>query len=639
MRLKHFRVQHFRNVIDSNPVRVDDAVTSLVGKNESGKTALLQALERLNPSIERSFQVDEHYPRWLHSRHRKEGKVEQTPPISATFELGGHDKESLEARFGRGALPHEVTINRYYDGTLRCAHTSDEGASVRAFVQAASTSLPEEAYRRFLQADSFDQLRESITEHEASEGIGNEGNTDSEAALSELRDSLPKSFGNEVARAFISRMPEFFYFDQYSILAGRINLERLAGNTANDDPARSSDQTARSLLELADTDFEALKGRDYELRKSELETVSNGLTDEVFDYWTQNQNLSVYMDVEPRLSGSANNQKLERILQIRVRDEEHKYTGNFDQRSSGFKWFFSFLAAFTQFEREERELIVLLDEPALNLHGRAQADFLRFVDERLAPSVQVLYTTHSPFMVDTGRIERVRVVEDQGSHVGAKVEERVLSKDPDSLFPLQAALGYDIAQNLFIGPNNLVVEGSSDYAYLLAMSNIAESAGREPLDSRWRVLPVGGVTNVPSMVAFIGDHIQLTVLIDSGTSQSQRVEDQIRRGRLDTQRVVRVSDALAGNAADIEDLFTETEYLRLYNAAFASNTAKKDLPSGQRIVERITRLLGKFDHGQPADELMRNQSEYSQTFCQSTLDRWETLFRILNQRLAGDPQQ
>jgi predicted ATP-dependent endonuclease of OLD family len=116
-------------------------------------------------------------------------------------------------------------------------------------------------------------------------------------------------------------------------------------------------------------------------------------------------------------------------------------------------------------------VVVLLDEPALTLHARAQQDFLRFINERLSPKHQVIYTTHSPFMVETGHLERARIVEDKGPDRGAEVTTEVLATDRDSLFPLQAALGYDIAQNLFVGPNNLLVEGTSDFTYLTLISD------------------------------------------------------------------------------------------------------------------------------------------------------------------------
>jgi predicted ATP-dependent endonuclease of OLD family len=89
------------------------------------------------------------------------------------------------------------------------------------------------------------------------------------------------------------------------------------------------------------------------------------------------------------------------ILQLRIKNDRHRVTVSLDERSCGFIWFFSFLAYFNNVEQaDETELILLLDEPGLSLHACAQADLLRLIDERLAPRHQVLYTTHSPFMVD-----------------------------------------------------------------------------------------------------------------------------------------------------------------------------------------------------------------------------------------------
>ncbi len=92
------------------------------------------------------------------------------------------------------------------------------------------------------------------------------------------------------------------------------------------------------------------------------------------------------------------------LLQLRVEDDRHYFTNNLDVRSSGFRWFISFLAAFKEFH-SDKSVIVLLDEPALALHARAQRDFLDFIEDTLADSHQVVYTTHSPFMVDASHLE------------------------------------------------------------------------------------------------------------------------------------------------------------------------------------------------------------------------------------------
>src|SRR5665811_2632545 len=139
------------------------------------------------------------------------------------------------------------------------------------------------------------------------------------------------------------------------------------------------------------------------------------------DVYKRQVSLEVDKVTEPASSHHGGQTAVARYLDVRVRDSKHGFTGNFGQRSSGFQWFFSFLAAFSEFENHEHGVIVLLDEPALNLHGRAQADFLRFINERLAAKSQVVYTTHSPFMVEPSKLERVRIVEDKSGREGASV--------------------------------------------------------------------------------------------------------------------------------------------------------------------------------------------------------------------------
>jgi hypothetical protein len=121
-------------------------------------------------------------------------------------------------------------------------------------------------------------------------------------------------------------------------------------------------------------------------------------------------------------------------------------------------------------------LLAKLEAAENQLTGKAQADLLRYFEEELKPHHQLIYTTHSPFMVDPTHFDRVRIVQDlsiepnsddlPGERQGTQVITEVLDATPDSLFPLQGALGYEIYQTLFIGPNSLVVEGMSDLLYI-----------------------------------------------------------------------------------------------------------------------------------------------------------------------------
>ena len=74
MKLTAFRVAKFRNIVDSEQIQVDPSVTCLVGKNEAGKSALIEALYLFNPAYGEKFKVADQYPRWLAVKDRRSGE-------------------------------------------------------------------------------------------------------------------------------------------------------------------------------------------------------------------------------------------------------------------------------------------------------------------------------------------------------------------------------------------------------------------------------------------------------------------------------------------------------------------------------------------------------------------------------------
>lgn len=626
MKLESFRVQKFRNIVDSGWVRVDDLVTCLVGKNEAGKSGLLEALYYFNPAYDEGFNVEEHYPRWLVVADRRKGKLEDATPIQVTVSLEHDDLEAINSLVGEGVLSSEsFEVSKSYSGKRTWGLNCNESQLVKNLCGEFDSALSELANLESLAA-LVEALNEKRTEEETQE-VAN-----SALELIQARGLDDETAWSAVNKLLISRLPSFFRFTAYSTLPGRIDFRELT-STEDHGPATSGLQTARALLELAGTELDQLENDDYELRKGELEAVQIDLTNQVFEYWKQNPHLEVLIDVDKETVRNANNTTaVTRFLDIRLRDKRTGYSNNFSQRSSGFQWFFSFLAAFSEFDNRANP-IVLLDEPALTLHGKAQADFLRFINERLAKESTVIYTTHSPFMVEAGNLDRVRIVEDKGPPDGAVASEDVLISDPDSLFPLQAALGYDIAQNLFVGENNLVVEGTSDFIYLTILSACCSADDKTSLNENWRVLPAGGATNIPTFVSLIGPHLDITVLADSDTKGMQRVTNMANAGLLKASRLILASVATSSQQADLEDLFSEGDYLKLYNKTFGSSVKLSDLPQGDRIVKRIEAHLGnKYDHGKVAETLLRNAADV--TFTNTTLENFEKLFLALNSTMG-----
>jgi predicted ATPase len=643
VKLTEARVRMFRNVIDSGVIHFQDDVTALVGKNESGKTALLMALHRLNPANgDQNFSAQHDYPRWRYTRDRKSGDLDDARPIEATFTLDDADVSALENKFGDGVLPSKqfTYYKTYGSGPMRLLSVSDTAALAHIYYV---LSTPEELQTELGKSD-FGEARSRaealITDLAASEkhaDVTKRGLL--EEFVGEVESAVPsgKTLRGQVANFLVARMPKFFYFSDYQTLPSRIDLRSISAE--DETPGASANQTARALIRLAGADTSNVQADDFDARKSELEAASNELTQQVFEYWTQNSNLSVEIDADKEVEGDGRYQStVVRYLEVRVKDSRHGFTGSFDQRSKGFQWFFSFFAAFSEFEDLGPEVIVLLDEPAMSLHGKAQADFLRFINERLGAQSQVVYTTHSPFMVEPNRVERVRIVEDQGPKTGSVVTEDVHSVGNDATFPLQAALGYDIAQNLLIGPDNLLLEGGSDDVYLRIMSDHLRSKGREGLDPRWRIISTRGATNMPAFVSLFSE-LDVTLLIDGTSKSTGKLDELVRNKTLPAKRVISTNSVTSMNPSDIEDLFTPAEYLKLYNSAFGGSLKVSDLNGKDRILARIGRAEGKpFTlHGKPAEHLLRmsDRSAYLKSLSAGTLDRWEQLLKSINKTLSA----
>lgn len=626
MQLTRFRVTTFRNVVDSGWVDVDEAITCLVGKNEAGKTALLEALALINPSDGTVPDLASQYPTWLLARARRVGDPSLDTAIRAEFVLDDEDLRIARDALGDDVLRKpRVEVSRQYNGERSWIFDIDERPLVEALVKTSDTSLP----KAVREANTLKELDTALDEVFRSY----EPDAPQRARLQRAADSRSKvehrSASQIVTDTLIHRLPVFFRFSELDIMPGVVDLAKISGD-GTDGPGEGGLQAARALVRLAESGADVLGDTNYEARKRELNTVSMDLTSQVFEYWKQNPALRVEVDIDA-VEGTDNQgtKIVSRELHLRVRDDRTGYSNNFHQRSSGFRWFFSFLASFSAFEARDEPVVILLDEPGLSLHGRAQADFLRFIEERLSPVGQVIYTTHSPFMVEVGRLERVRTVEEGGPPAWVTVHNDVGANDPDSLFPLQAALGYDIAQSLFIGPDNLVVEGISDMLYLLHFSDLLQAVGREGLDEAWRILPGGGATNIPTFVALVGPHLDVTVLVDSGQRRLKRIEGAIADGVLKGSRLIEVANVLGLSAADIEDVFSVDDYLMLFNAAMGTSVAEADLgSSSSRVIERLKENYGGFNHRIPANYLVRNQSEF--TFSETTLSNFEALINQIN---------
>ncbi|WP_394152142.1 ATP-dependent endonuclease [Loktanella salsilacus] len=539
MKLKKFRVTGFRSVSDSGWIDASD-VTALIGENEAGKTNLLLPLWKLNPSGSGEINLLDDMPRSHYAEMRT--KPGDHDFITCIFELNEAERD-LAAKHGADREKTEtVEVMRDFDERYGWKFPDD----------------PE--------FDLYDA-------HEAAEaqGEGEEGEPERGPSLSNKLEEL---------------LPKFVYYSNYGNLDAQIYLPHVVENLKRDDLTGKEAAKARTLrvlfklvnlspeevLELGratgvierinqhgqrvsvepKTD-EQMQVDDEQLRMRAalLQSASTKLTKTFKEWWKQG-------DYRFRLHADGNN------FRIWVADDRRPEEIELESRSTGLQWFLSFFLVFT-YESEDAHdnAIVLLDEPGHSLHPLAQRDLSAFFDN-LSKTNQIIFTTHSPFMIDADRLDRVRkvYVDSDGGTVAssnlATNKGKGADKGAGAAYAVHSALNLTVAESLLLGCSPVIVEGPSDQHYLSAIKNILIAKGRINPTAELVFPPSGGAKTAKIIAAILmgRDDALPYVLLDGdavGKQAAKALKDGLYQGT--TDRVFTVDTFTSNlNDSEIEDI-------------------------------------------------------------------------------------
>jgi len=637
-------------------------ITALLGRNESGKSNLLRALHSLNPiSGFEALKPIKDFPR----HKRLEECTGDTPVLSTTWILDDDDKEALLEVIPRATDVSTVVIERKYGKTRTVdfpelkaipfneADTKSKVKKIAAAVRAAAQkqeapAVLDAAADAYETASSATRVRDTWASQAAAAakvlrtalaGADTELTDKQDETLSELEELADNIVGDKEAQQrarnwAVGAIPKFIYVDEYPELDG------------HQDIAAYVQRKSQSQLNLSDNNFEKLckvagfnpeelhklhGQNDYETRNQLANRASAVVTGEIKRLW-KDRPLKIRFNLDAH------------HLDTIISDPTSTYDVevNLNDRSRGFQWFFAFYITFSADTDggHAENAVLLLDEPGLYLHAKSQSDLLHHLEVDF--SNQILYSTHSPFMVPTHALDSVRTVnidEEAGTTV---------SNDPTgdarTLFPLQAALGYDLAQSLFIGPNNLVVEGVTDFWIISTVSAYAADKGRISLSPMLTMTPAGGAQKVSYMVALLSsESLNVLVLLDTERDSKATKEELLKTKLIRDQNVVFVSEAFVSppNEADIEDLLDPAIYEALVRESYAAELKGKTLALNANIPRVAKRIeAGLVDLGIPFHKtrptrlfLKKMALEPEKMVPARSLERFEALFALVNGRL------
>lgn len=529
-----FKIVNYRSIVDSGWVQLSpDGVTVLVGQNESGKTSVLQALYcalsgiPLSPDDKRTTDPDP----VIYLR------------VSTTFEDIKHACDEFQDYELDVLRKHIEDCNNIID--LKCQWFAKPGAVALTEFSVTLSS-----------ATDFDT---QIKKARAEEYLPPLPKTESESNTNSAPDDdSPELTAAIVGELIYNPLPGATLFNAESgLLPNTVDIDAKGSPTGNGATAASN------FLAIAEIDLPKLLNGDGRYRQNILNRANQRVSDDFTSFWSQligtNSKLSLQCAYE-HYSASAGEKSGKPYLEFWINDGNTQLYPK--QRSLGVRWFISFYLQLRATKKNSAKRIFLLDEPGANLHAKAQADVLKLID-RLKGEIPVIYSTHSPEMIEYEKLFRVRAVQRDGELEDSPTviidAHKLGAASSDTLSPILAAMGSDMsAQSVIKKSNNVLLEEMSGFYYMKAFWKIA--AKRRTV----HFIAATGVNKVPALVnMFMGWGLDFIVAVDDD-KQGREVFNLLRK------EVFGEVDSLANaqllkipNCTSIEEAFSTSDFKRL----------------------------------------------------------------------------
>ena len=704
MKATKFRVRNFRNIEDSGWVALD-RLTAFVGRNESGKSSLLKALHKFNPAKPERYDAQREFPRDRYMRDYLAGGANggDWPVCSVEFEIPAEIQENIARLLDPVRNPPAIAIaTRYFDGSLSLSYRPhiEESAlapdpavdALRRFVSAIPTSkaaagpqptanrepAPENPAGELsdwaigwakaladvgdLRCERGADLLKGLC-REAIERRTPETDSIIRALVSAVEPILrAASRGSAVERIdrLIERsLPVFIYFENYGVLDSTVSLPQFLRDRENDpfdprirtidalfehvalDPAEIADLEEQRAAPIPphggaapDRSFTERAWQRKEERAIKLSAASLDISRGFSAWWSQRRHrIRYHADGDYFRVWVAD----DRLTDVEI---------ELELRSKGFQWFFSFYLVFlVESDAGHKSAILLLDEPGLHLHPTAQQELVAFL-ARLSEQNQLVYTTHSPFLIDGERPSCVwTVVEDDTGH--SKVAGDAGPLDSEAVFPIRAASALAAMKELCLDRSCVLVEGWSEFYYLHLLSRQCAASGRPALPEDVRVVPCGGPDGARcfSSLSPAQDRGPLVLLESGGTGRKGEDRPLPSPDTVTGRHAVLLDRAIGrpGSGAEFEDILGKAPILEgLASVLGKSLPAREVDEGGAGLTQRIEAAAKRHDFDLPADwriavaqHLASTWAEREPLLDEDTLDAAASLFSALVAASAG----
>lgn len=533
MILESFRIQNFRSIVDTGWCQFShDNVTVLIGQNESGKTSVLEA-------ISKTFSDND-----ISDDDTRTGA--DLPRISVKVKI---DKVNF--------------FNYFQD------YTNEEKSRADKILKKINYNIEIEFYWTKNADDEFEKGYVIISDDSIISELDNQKEIKQELqstadisveVVNETSEEEKQIDSASVAQFIYDEAPVVVLFNKATgILPDKIDIkdsEKLDTKTGM--------TAANNFLSVAKIDLKSLLSEANRRQETILNKANEKISQEFSDFWTQtigksNNKISIACKLE-RHDATVPEKAGKEYLTFYIYDGGERL--HLRQRSEGVKWFFSFFLQLKAIENNP-DKIFLLDEPGSNLHIKAQKDVLNLMN-KISAKVPLIYSTHSPDMVEYDKIYRILAVErgeveDTESPTIIKTATQLSSASEDTLSPLLKCMGANFYnQNVIQKRNNVLLEEISGFYYLKAFYKLLNK------DFEVHFIPCNGVTTVTKFAnMFLGWGLDFITVVDDDGSARSVYKDLKKNLYGDNEEVAKKNVYKIENCSGIEDLFESVDFTKL----------------------------------------------------------------------------
>ena len=677
MRLRKFRVRAYRCIHDSGEITVGD-LAAFVGRNESGKTTILQALTLLNRDevISDLDLCDEMFEELKEEIRLAEGEFELNQgEINMVKEKFPNLPEIKKIKIFRTNKKQEI---QYAFENIKVSEKSDGGLNswenfskrMLDFLETIPNHLRIQVNTKFFDDPPPKNRADFDTGFSEFSNQFHVVATQDSKVIEEWEKIYARpenqffnllSGGSEKSALenFFSNQlhPRFVYFSDYKKIYGNINLNeyirdenRERGESIEYIEEFDKAETVRNLFYLAELDIKELEAvKDSPSRCIKLlNTASNRLTKKLNPAW-KGDPIHVELRYNPGNIMSV-------VISDVHRDGTVTNTGLLNRRAEGFKWTFSFIVNFAaETQRAElKEAILLLDEPARNLHPTQQrgiSDLLK----NLAGSNQVLYATHSPFMIFDYAPGNLLVVElDKRKHL-SRIFYDYWNADDKTLTPILYGLSRGLVDSIVdreIGRNSrpvIIVETMSDSMYLNSFDKFLQdpNISMNPLN----IVPAFNKNAVLPLAIFYRNHGYNTFILLDNTEESKQISSQLASNEFSPIQTI-FFEKDGKPLESIEDYIVLEDYLHAVNQTYEiklrqegySNIIPENIVSKKKkgVIENLAAI---WEEHKDDDWNEFDNEEITRYICEKitlgetdflsdkTKDQFRSLYRLIAERI------